>query len=244
MKRIDVLKGLPILAAAVPLLGSSGRTFNALAQATPDPCKHWDFPMTPPGKDGSGGSLLANYRADCGNWNAVGSINMDFLIGKGGQYLKDNIIFTSGTDSCSFHLSQLAAIYGGGSLVNYFKQWFAQMNQDGSQIDVYNGSTHVAHGLTAPKLQTTQIQMYPDTPAGGYQPWTYDWGNTWKGKGGLDVDISGQCAFALGAETIGIIAVIGAAIGGLAGPIEWAFWAAAVCGLIGTMRDVIIDCGK
>jgi len=257
MKRSDILKAAPLGLAA--LAGGSGILLpkRGIAQVTPTPsptpapCAKWDFPAHGPNHDGSGGYMLANYRTDCGLYATVGGITMDFLYGKGGQLIKDNIVFYLGADpnpqgpnACSFQLSDLPAIYGGNKLVQYFKQWYAQMNGDGSQIDVFNGSQRVAHGITAPKLQTTTVQMYPDMlNNAGYPLWVHDWGNTWKGNG-LGPDISGECAFALGAETIGILAVIGAAVGGIAGPVEWTAFAAAVVLLTMAMRDVIILCGK
>jgi hypothetical protein len=136
------------------------------------------------GKPG-GHSTATVYRADdnC-NYHVQGHIDiaLEIKFGTGSMW------FTAeGEQSPQWPISQLGAIFGPGSTIEFFKDWVAHVSSDGLKVTVNNGSEIVAVSESDGKYTATTISFF----TGGSVSFQYQ--QQWYGQWGYHVDLSDTC---------------------------------------------------
>jgi len=237
-----------LAAGAAATLAACSRTASGLlvpgasSESRLAPCDKplWKYPYNVLAKDGGVGyvDMMHKEGASC-NWVQVGAINMDILIDKGGGYLKQDIGFSGkGYGSVTYQLSDLAYLYGPGSITQIFKRWYHQVSKDGKHGTLYDGPPSTGTILGTSKTDDSFSTTTLTWNVGSGAQYVANWGGVWGGG----APISGACIGAMieefGASCLWVSLIPGAA----AGPLEWVGFAGATVLLFKSAANVAAKC--
>lgn len=260
MKRSELLRAAPVGLLAACSGGASlltgGGLFKPASSSSGCPGKQWQFSWTD-GMSKSGGistSTAAHKQGSQCQFVDVGGVKLDFLINKGGAYVRQNCTFHALGMSQTWALYQLPGIFSQGSIVNLFKKWYFKNRPDwpgGSLFD--SNSNLLATAFSDQKFTTTTITFFGVVgsilrASGSSQQWTYNWGDTWQNLGGSGYggshDVSGDCIFAMAGYFGCCVAWIVSCLAAELGPLEWLAIAGTTAALFASANTVLDDCNK
>ena len=111
----------------------------------------------------------------------VGEITLNFLIGKGQQFIRQDIAFGAMGEKITYQLDELESGYYKGAIVKLFKSWYFEVDKDypGGKLYRDNGELK-AHAWSDNQFRKTKITIYHE---GQEHSWEHDWGGIWHGPG-------------------------------------------------------------
>lgn len=111
----------------------------------------------------------------------VGEITLNFLIGKGQQFIRQDITFGAMGEKITYQLDELESGYYKGAIVKLFKSWYFEVDKDypGGKLYRDNGELK-AHAWSDNQFRKTKITIYHE---GQEHSWEHDWGGIWHGPG-------------------------------------------------------------